>query len=98
MAYSFLVETVRAIIMLYKTMEEIVRSPDGNTDFLDIVARRYISAIFVYNLCWQRSSNLDKSNKKNGFTPLTIYLHCVCVHLFVPVCVTGDGLAIQLKM
>ena len=37
-AYGLLKETVAAIMMLYKNTKVKVRSPNGDTDYLDIVA------------------------------------------------------------
>ena len=38
LAYSWPKETVAAIMMLYKNMKVKVRSPDGDTDYFDIIA------------------------------------------------------------
>ena len=38
LAYSLPKETVTAIMMLYKNMKTMVHSPDGNTDFFDVVS------------------------------------------------------------
>ena len=38
LAYGLPKETVAAIMMLYKNTKVKVRSPDGDTDYLDIVA------------------------------------------------------------
>ena len=38
LAYSLLKETVAVIMMLYRNMKVKVRSPDGGTDYFDIVA------------------------------------------------------------
>ena len=36
-AYCLLKETVQAIMMFYKNTKTMVRSPDGDTDFFNIV-------------------------------------------------------------
>ena len=38
LAYGLLKETVAAITMLYRNTKEKVHSPDGDTEYLDIVA------------------------------------------------------------
>ena len=38
LAYGIPQETVSAIMMLYKNSRSMVRSPDGDTDFFEIVA------------------------------------------------------------
>ena len=43
LAYGLPKETVTAIMMLYKNKKVKVHSPDGHTDFFNIVARGYIS-------------------------------------------------------
>ena len=62
--YGLPKETVAAIIMLYKDTKVKVCSLDGNTDFFDIVAGRYISPISVHNLLRLRNSNVDRSNER----------------------------------
>ena len=37
-AYGLLKETVMATMMVYKIIKAMIRSPDGNADFFDIVA------------------------------------------------------------
>ena len=37
-AYGILKETVAAIMILYRNTKEKVRSPDGDTDYFNIVA------------------------------------------------------------
>ena len=72
LAYGLPKEIVAAITMLNKNTEVRVRSPDGNTDFFDIVAgvlqedtlAPYPSIIFQENLL-QTSTDLMKGN---GFT------------------------------
>ena len=59
LAYSLPKETVSAIMMLYKNMKVKVGSPDGDTDFFDIVA----SLISVHNLPRLCTSNIDRSNE-----------------------------------
>ena len=56
-----------AIMMLYRNTKAKVPSPDGDRLFRYCCcsfARRYINTIFVYNLPRQRTSNVDRSNKK----------------------------------
>ena len=38
LAYGIREEAVAAIMMLYKNTRSMVRSPDGDTDFFDIIA------------------------------------------------------------
>ena len=38
LAYALTKETVTAIMILYRNTKEKVRSPEGNTDYFDIVA------------------------------------------------------------
>ena len=54
LAYSLLEETFKAIMILYKNTEVKVRSPDGDTDFFDIVARVLqgdISTLYLIIIC-----------------------------------------------
>ena len=59
-------------MMLFWYMKAIVQSPDGNTEFFDIVAgvllRDTLPLIYVYNLRRLCTSNLNKSNKENSCT------------------------------
>ena len=50
-------------MMRYKNRKAMVRLSDGDTDFFEIVARRYISTIFVYTLLRLGTLNVDRSNK-----------------------------------
>ena len=53
LAYNILKGILTAMMMLYKNMKEIVRSPDSNTDFFDIdagVVQRDSLVPHVYNL------------------------------------------------
>ena len=52
-------ETLTAIMMFYKNPKVKIHSPDGNTDFFDIV-----SPISVYNLPRLYTSNVDRSNER----------------------------------
>ena len=54
LAYGLPKETVIAIIMLYKNKKAMVRSPDGDIDFFNIVARvlqRDSLASYVFIFC-----------------------------------------------
>ena len=56
--------------MLYKNMEAMVHSPDGNINFIDIVwglLQSDESAIHVYSLTELHNSKVDKSNKRKWF-------------------------------
>ena len=69
LAYGLPKETVLAIMILYENTKVKVRSPDGHTDFFDIVAGRtpvsgYISPIPVQNLPRLCTSNVKRSNKR----------------------------------
>ena len=46
-AYGLPKETDAAIMMLYKNTKAMARSPDGNTDFFNIVARVLQEDTFV---------------------------------------------------
>ena len=60
LAYGLTKETVTAIMMLYKSTKVKVRSPDGDTDFFDIVAgvlqadtfALYLFIICLHNVLW----------------------------------------------
>ena len=66
-------ETITAIIMLYKNMKVKVRSPDGDTDYFDIVAgvqqgdtlAPYLFIICLDDVLW---TSIDKM-KDNSFKP-----------------------------
>ena len=71
-AYSLPKGTAAAIMMLYKNMKVKVHSPDGNTDFFDIVAdvlQGDMLAPYLFIICLdyilQMSIDLMKGN---GFT------------------------------
>ena len=63
------IETVTAIMKLYKNMKGTVCSPDGYTDFFGIVAfaKRYIRILLVYNLPTWHTTNVNKSYKRKWF-------------------------------
>ena len=71
LAYGLPKETVAAIIMLYRNTKVKVRSPDGDTDYFDIVAgvlqgdtlARYL---FIICLDYVLRKSIDKI-KENGF-------------------------------
>ena len=54
-------------MMLYKNTKAIVRLPDRENDFFDIVAslaRRDVSTIYAYNQVRLISSNVNRSKKR----------------------------------
>ena len=64
-------ETVEAIIMLYRNTKVKVRSPDGDTDYFDIVARELqgdtlAPYLFIICLDYVLRTSIDKV-KENGF-------------------------------
>ena len=69
LAYGLPKETVKSIMMLYKTTKAMVLSPDGDTDFLNIVPEvlngdtlaLYLSEICL-NYILQTSIDLIKEN------------------------------------
>ena len=70
LAYDLPKETIIFIMMFYKIIKEMLRSPNANDDFFDIVAGflQYInSAISINNLLRLCTSSVNRSNK-NGFT------------------------------
>ena len=60
LAYSLLKETVAAIMMLYRNTKVKVRSPDGDTDYFDIVAGVPQGDTLVFNL---KTRNIDLYQK-----------------------------------
>ena len=71
-AYGIPAETVAAIMMLYKNTKSLVRSPDGDTDFFDILAGvlqgdTLAPFLFVITLEYVLRTSLDK-NSECGFT------------------------------
>ena len=71
LAYSLPKETVEAIMMLYKNMKVKVRSPDGDTDYFDIVAGMLqgdILALYLFIICldYVLRMSIDLM-KENGF-------------------------------
>ena len=71
-AYGFPKESVAAIIMLYKNTKVKVRSPDGDTDFFDIVTGvlqgdTLASYLFIICLDYILQTLIDLM-KENGFT------------------------------
>ena len=71
--YGLSKETVTAIMMLYRNTKVKVRSPDGPTDYFDIVEgvlqgdilARYLLIICLDYMLW---TSIDKM-KDNGFKP-----------------------------
>ena len=50
LAYDLFKETDTAIVMLYMIMKAMVCTPDGNTDFFDIVAGVFFTNVgFMYH-------------------------------------------------
>ena len=65
-------ETVADVMMLYKTMKVKVCSPDGDTDFLDIVTgvlQRDTLALYLFIICldYILRTSIDLM-KENGYT------------------------------
>ena len=72
LAYGFPKETIEAIMMLYKTTKVKVPSPDGDTDFFDIVAGvlqgdTLYPYLFIISLDYVLRTSIDLM-KENGFT------------------------------
>ena len=54
--------------MFYRNTKVKVHAHGGDTNFFNIVAGvLQQDTIFVYNLPRRHTSNIDRSNKKNGF-------------------------------
>ena len=70
LAYGLPKETVTAIIMLYKNTKVKVRSPDGDTEYFDIVAGllRGDSDLYLFTICldYLLRTSIDKI-KDNSF-------------------------------
>ena len=70
LAYGLPKETVAAIMMLYKNTK--VRSPDGDTDFFDIVAgvlKKGTLALYLFIICLDYVLQTSRVlMKKNVFT------------------------------
>ena len=64
LTYCLLKETVTAIMILFKSTKANVQSSGSDINFFDILAKVYISAIFVYTQPRQSTSNVDRSNKR----------------------------------
>ena len=72
LAFGLPKENVTAIKMLYENMKAKVCSPDGNTDFFDIVAgvlqgNTWVSYLFIFCLGYVLWMSIDII-KENGFT------------------------------
>ena len=70
-AYGYLKETITAIIILYKDMKSIVRSPNSNTDYFDIVVGilqwdRLVPFLFIIYLHYLLRTSTEIMDK-NGF-------------------------------
>ena len=71
LAYSLPKETVAAITILYRKIKVKVRSPDGDTEYFDIVAgvvqgNTLIPYLFIICLDYVLRTSIDKI-KENGF-------------------------------
>ena len=71
LAYGIPKETVAAIMILYRNTKGKVRSPDGNTDYFNIVARvlqgvMLAPYLFIISLDYVLWTSIDKI-KENGF-------------------------------
>ena len=71
LAYGIPKETVTAIMILYRNIKVKVRSPDGNTDYFDIVGRvlqgdTLVPYLFIICLDYVLRTSIDKI-KENGF-------------------------------
>ena len=72
LAYGFPKEIFMAIMILYKDMKNIVHSPDGDTDYFDIVTivlKGDALAPFLFIICldYILQTSIDLM-KENGFT------------------------------
>ena len=70
-AYGLPKETIATIMMLYRNTKVKVRSPDGNTDYIDIVTgvlQGYTWALYLFIICldYELETSIDKT-KDNGF-------------------------------
>ena len=70
--YGLPKETVAAIMMLYKNTKVKVRSPDGDTDYFDIVAgvlqgETLAPYLFIFFLDYVLRTYIDLMKKKNSF-------------------------------
>ena len=71
LAYGLPEETVAVIMMLYRNTQVKVRSPDGDTDYFDIVAGvlhgdTFAPYLFIICLDYMLRTSIDKI-KENGF-------------------------------
>ena len=71
LAYGLLKETVAAITILYRNTKGKVRSPDGDTEYFDIVARvlqgdMLAQYLFIICLDYVLRTSIDKTREK-GF-------------------------------
>ena len=71
LAYSLPKETVAAIMILYRNTKVKVRSPDGDTDYFDIIAgilQGDTLALYLFIICldYVLRTFIDKI-KENGF-------------------------------
>ena len=81
LAYGIPKETVAAITILYRNTKVKVRSPDGDTEYFDIVAGvlqgdTLAPYLFIICLDYVLRTSIDKIKKKKIY----IYIYtCVCV-------------------
>ena len=73
LAYGLPKETVAAIMSLYRNTKVKVRSPDGDTDYFDIVVGvlqgdTLVPCLFIIYLNYVLKTSIDKI-KENGFDP-----------------------------
>ena len=77
LAYGLPKETVAAITILYKNTKVKVRSPDGDTEYFDIVAG-VLQAPYLFNICLDymvlehRSIKSEKSWEWSSALPYTL--------------------------
>ena len=67
LAYGLPKETVAAILILYRNTKVKVRSPDGDTEYFDIVAG-VLQAPYLFIICldYVLRTSIDKI-RENGF-------------------------------
>ena len=66
LAYILPTETDTAITMLYKDMKSMVRSPNCDTDFFDIVLQADTVAPFLFMICFDYVQQTSKGLKKGN--------------------------------
>ena len=70
LTYGFRKENVTAVMMLYRNTQANVDSPDGHTDFSDIVQQGDTFALHQFIICldYALRTSIDLI-KENGFSP-----------------------------